>query len=186
MARSKVVYKITYPNGKIYVGMDLTGTLQHPVRQLQGRLEHRFDDRGPDETQTGGRLLVGAIGLAIIVVGVVLVVRGIKASFTHHLQPQATSSQSGNVIVRLGQAGYVAKGVSLGIVGGLFVLAAWTCDPQKAGGLDTALQTLLDQPLGPYVPAHARRARHRRFRRVLLRLGTLPPRVGRGRPTDRG
>lgn len=23
----KVVYKITYPNGKIYVGMDLTGTL---------------------------------------------------------------------------------------------------------------------------------------------------------------
>lgn len=26
MARPKVVYKITYPNGKIYVGMDLTGT----------------------------------------------------------------------------------------------------------------------------------------------------------------
>lgn len=55
------------------------------------------------------------------------------------------------MIVRLGQAGYVAKGVSLGIVGGLSVLAAWTYDPQKAGGLDTALQTLLDQPLGPYL-----------------------------------
>ena len=27
MARRKQVYKITYPNGKIYVGMDLTGTL---------------------------------------------------------------------------------------------------------------------------------------------------------------
>ena len=26
MARRKQVYKITYPNGKIYVGMDLTGT----------------------------------------------------------------------------------------------------------------------------------------------------------------
>jgi hypothetical protein len=26
-ARRKQVYKITYPNGKIYVGMDLTGTL---------------------------------------------------------------------------------------------------------------------------------------------------------------
>ena len=25
--RPKVVYKITYPNGKIYVGKDLTGTL---------------------------------------------------------------------------------------------------------------------------------------------------------------
>jgi hypothetical protein len=27
MTRRKQVYKITYPNGKIYVGMDLTGTL---------------------------------------------------------------------------------------------------------------------------------------------------------------
>ncbi len=27
MPRTKVVYRITYPNGKIYVGMDLTGTL---------------------------------------------------------------------------------------------------------------------------------------------------------------
>jgi Bacterial Ig domain len=27
MARRKQVYKITYPNGKIYVGMDLTGAL---------------------------------------------------------------------------------------------------------------------------------------------------------------
>jgi hypothetical protein len=26
-ARPKIIYKITYPNGKIYVGMDLTGTL---------------------------------------------------------------------------------------------------------------------------------------------------------------
>jgi hypothetical protein len=27
MTRRKQVYKITYPNGKIYVGMDLTGSL---------------------------------------------------------------------------------------------------------------------------------------------------------------
>ena len=27
--RPKVVYKITYPNGKIYVGKDLTGTLTY-------------------------------------------------------------------------------------------------------------------------------------------------------------
>jgi len=27
MVRCKQVYKITYPNGKIYVGMDLTGSL---------------------------------------------------------------------------------------------------------------------------------------------------------------
>jgi hypothetical protein len=27
--RVKVIYKITYPNGKIYIGMDLTGTLTY-------------------------------------------------------------------------------------------------------------------------------------------------------------
>ncbi len=29
MGRHKVIYKITYPNGKIYVGKDLTGTLTY-------------------------------------------------------------------------------------------------------------------------------------------------------------
>ena len=29
MAITKVIYKITYPNGKIYVGKDLTGTLTY-------------------------------------------------------------------------------------------------------------------------------------------------------------
>ncbi|WP_036461590.1 hypothetical protein [Mycolicibacterium neoaurum] len=29
MCRKKQVYKITYPNGKIYVGSDLTGTLTY-------------------------------------------------------------------------------------------------------------------------------------------------------------
>ena len=29
MGRMKVIYKITYPNGKIYVGMDLTDTISY-------------------------------------------------------------------------------------------------------------------------------------------------------------
>lgn len=51
MARRKQVYKITYPNGKIYVGMDLTGTLLYmgspsAHEQIAADLElepHRFD-----------------------------------------------------------------------------------------------------------------------------------------------
>src|SRR5829696_6717669 len=29
--RAKAIYKITYPNGKVYIGMDLTGTLTYPI-----------------------------------------------------------------------------------------------------------------------------------------------------------
>jgi hypothetical protein len=51
MTRRKQVYKITYPNGKIYVGMDLTGTLLYmgspsAYKQIAADLEldeHRFD-----------------------------------------------------------------------------------------------------------------------------------------------
>jgi hypothetical protein len=51
MTRRKQVYKITYPNGKIYVGMDLTGTLLYmgspsAHEQIAADLElepHRFE-----------------------------------------------------------------------------------------------------------------------------------------------
>jgi hypothetical protein len=100
---------------------------------------------------SGGQMIVGLIGLVIVVIGIVFVVRGFKASFTHHLQPEATSGNSGKIVVRLGRAGYVAKGISLAIVGTLFLSAAWTYDPAKAGGLDAALSTLLDQPFGRWL-----------------------------------
>ena len=54
-------------------------------------------------------------------------------------------------MVRLGQVGYAAKGVALAIVGLLFVVAGVTFDPDRAGGLDTALRTLNGQPYGPYL-----------------------------------
>ena len=49
MPRRKQVYKITYPNGKVYVGMDLTGSLLYvgsPTarQQIADDLEaHRHD-----------------------------------------------------------------------------------------------------------------------------------------------
>ena len=44
--RRKQVYKITYPNGKIYVGMDLTGTVLYfgsPSAGAQIAADHQAD-----------------------------------------------------------------------------------------------------------------------------------------------
>jgi hypothetical protein len=38
--RSKVIYKITWPNGKIYVGKDLTGTVSY-----FGSVDHRLIEK---------------------------------------------------------------------------------------------------------------------------------------------
>jgi hypothetical protein len=96
----------------------------------------------------GGRVLVGVIGLAILGVGVWHVVKGWKKKFLEDLAG-GTAGSVGTAVVRLGQFGYVAKGVALGVVGILFLVAAWRADPSRASGLDGSLRTLRDQPFGP-------------------------------------
>jgi len=94
-----------------------------------------------------GRILVGAVGLAIVGVGIYHVYKGWKKKFLEDLQ-RLPSGTAGPWVRRLGVLGYVAKGVALGIVGVLFVTAAVTADPSKSTGLDGALHTLRDQPAG--------------------------------------
>ncbi|WP_270889580.1 DUF1206 domain-containing protein [Pedococcus sp. 5OH_020] len=91
----------------------------------------------------GGRLLVVAIGLAVLGVGVYYVYKGVTKKFFEELQKHPGASA-----VRAGQVGYSAKGVALGIVGVLFVAAGLQRRAQEASGLDGALKSLRDQPFG--------------------------------------
>jgi hypothetical protein len=52
---------------------------------------------------------------------------------------------------RLGQVGYVAKGVAFTIVGLLLLDAALTHNPAKSRGLDAALRALAHQPFGVFL-----------------------------------
>ncbi len=97
-------------------------------------------------SQSFGRVLVIVIGIVVIVIGGRLVYRGICKKFTEELDGGVSAG-----VLRLGQIGYIAKGVVLGIVGVLFIVAAITFDPKKAGGMDAALRTLREQPFGPYL-----------------------------------
>jgi hypothetical protein len=92
---------------------------------------------------SGGRTLVVLIGLVVLGVGVYHVVKGVTKGFLKDLV-----EHPGRLIVRLAMIGYVAKGVALGIVGLLFVVAGLRGTPSRATGLDGALKTLRDQPLG--------------------------------------
>ena len=90
-----------------------------------------------------GRILVVAIGIGIIAIGARNVWRGATKKFTDDLEggvDQAT--------IRLGMVGFIAKGIALGVVGVLFALAGITHDPNKAGGTDQALRSLLQLPFG--------------------------------------
>jgi hypothetical protein len=98
-----------------------------------------------------GRLLVGLAGLAILALGVGMIVYGAKHKFERKLMITRMSHQTRVTARRLGQAGYVAKGVAFGIVGLLLLDAAVSQNPAKSRGLDAALHTLVGQPYGPFL-----------------------------------
>jgi len=91
-----------------------------------------------------GRVLIIAIGVGIVAVGVHQLYRAVTKKFTEDLVFGVSDTT-----ILLGRIGYAAKGIAFVIVGILFAWAAIDYDPQKAGGLDTALRTVKDQPFGP-------------------------------------
>ncbi|MDQ2755756.1 MAG: DUF1206 domain-containing protein [Actinomycetota bacterium] len=93
--------------------------------------------------QPMGRLLVAAVGLVVVGVGVFHVVKGWRKTFLADLE-----SHPGELAEAFGRYGYVAKGVALGLVGVLFVVAAARSQPDQAKGLDGALHTVLQAPYG--------------------------------------
>ena len=95
-------------------------------------------------------MIVVVAGLIIIAVGVAHVVKGVKKSFAEEIDASTMSPGAREGVARLGQVGYVAKGVALGLVGGLLSYATLTFDRQKQG-LDGAMQTILAQPFGRFL-----------------------------------
>ena len=90
-----------------------------------------------------GRILVAGVGVAVIAVGISQIVKGVKQNFTEDLDTGAGSAFAGSA------PSAIAPRVSRwAIIGALFIWAAVSYDPEKAGGMDAALSTLRDQPFG--------------------------------------
>jgi hypothetical protein len=102
-------------------------------------------------SHTGGRWLIGLIGLVILGIGIGLIVYALKKEFEKRLKMQQMPAAVRKSTRRLGMAGYSAKGVAYGITGVLVVIAAVKYDPSKARGLDAALKTLTGHSYGPWL-----------------------------------
>lgn len=96
----------------------------------------------------GGRWLVALAGIALAALGAGLMWYGFVKRFEKHLLMGQMGPRARKAAQRLGLVGYVAKGAAYGIAGVLFATAAITYDPEKARGLDAALQTLREQAYG--------------------------------------
>jgi hypothetical protein len=100
----------------------------------------------------GGQFLVGAVGLAILVVAGVKAKHGWEKKFLEEMDTPS-DQHARQVVERLGQVGSIAKAVALGLIGALVVVAAVQFDPSKANGLDPALKALASEPYGMFLLA---------------------------------
>jgi hypothetical protein len=95
----------------------------------------------------GGPIVLGLVGLGIATGGVSFIVMGVLRSF--HKRMAIPDGALGRTVTAAGIVGFVAKGIALVIVGVLLLIAAVRDDAKTAGGLDGAVDALLDLALGP-------------------------------------
>ncbi|HUB42586.1 MAG TPA: DUF1206 domain-containing protein [Streptosporangiaceae bacterium] len=97
----------------------------------------------------GGRWLVGIAGLVIVIIGLVLGMEGIRRKFMKYLRTAQISPRTRRLIRLLGVVGTVARGVVIALVGIGVIDAAVSHNPATSGGIDKALLTLRNGPVGP-------------------------------------
>lgn len=91
---------------------------------------------------TGGRWLIGIVGLVIIGVGLYLAYEGLSRKFEKNLLAAP------RWVVMLGVVGSTARGIVIALAGVLTLVAAVNYDPKKSSGVDGALRTVRDAPAG--------------------------------------
>lgn len=94
----------------------------------------------------GGVFAIVLVGVGVAIAGVVFVVMGVRRSFRSKMT--IPDGAVGRVVEGLGVAGFIAKGVALGSLGGVLVVAAVRSRADEAGSLDAAIRALLDLSFG--------------------------------------
>ena len=100
---------------------------------------------------SGGRWLVGIVGLIVVIAGLMLVVQGLRRKFMKLMDTSRMSRRTHRVVEWLGVIGTAARGLVFALAGVLVIDAAVTYSPSKAGGIDKALLSLRNQPFGDFL-----------------------------------
>jgi len=98
-----------------------------------------------------GRVLVVCAGIAVVSLGIRELYQAYKTRFLKYLKLDEMGEGVKTWTERWGRLGITARGIVFGLVGTFLVRAALEHDPQEARGLGGALQTLAQQPLGPWL-----------------------------------
>jgi hypothetical protein len=96
-----------------------------------------------------GRVLVGVVGAAVIVVGMRLAWRALSGKRELPLRPMGRTARQR--VDTLANFGLTSRAVIVAAAGILVVQAALAFDPNKAKGLDGTLKSFAHTPVGPWL-----------------------------------
>lgn len=98
-----------------------------------------------------GQWVVGAVGAVVVVVGIAELVRHTwRCTFMERIN-RTRDGDTRRLVRRAGRLGYAALGIVTMITGAFFVVAAVRHDPEASQDTAGSLQTLADQPWGPWL-----------------------------------
>jgi hypothetical protein len=114
------------------------------------------DDAARDWTarlleQPLGPWLVAAVGVCLLGSAGFQIVRAVTTKFRDRLDSSSMSEREQTVAIWAGRGGYAARGVTFAVMGLFLILAAFRQEPGEAKGLAGALNTLAEQPYGPFL-----------------------------------
>lgn len=101
--------------------------------------------------QPWGRWLVVLAGLGVIAFGLYRLYQAYTTEFQRELDLDDMDATERKWTIRLGRFGLAAQGLVFLIMGSFLVQAGVQHDPSEARGLGGALQTLAQQPFGPWL-----------------------------------
>jgi len=97
-----------------------------------------------------GQILVAIVAVGLFVAAAQQAKRAWDGEFVDDLRHDTPVP---GYVCTVGRIGYSARAIVFLIVGGFFVIAAWTARASEAGGISDALGTLQDQPGGKWLLA---------------------------------
>lgn len=92
----------------------------------------------------GGWLLVALVGFGFAGAGLAEISRGVRATYRKHLAANPFTTHWDWAL----RVGLIAQGVSITLIGSLFLYAAWTGRAGETGGVDTVFEFLDEQTFG--------------------------------------
>jgi hypothetical protein len=99
----------------------------------------------------GGRVVVVAVGLGLLVGGAYIAYQAWRKRFLRQLDLTGASAATRRTVTRLGQAGGIARGAVFAAAGVFLTVAGVKAQPNQAKGADATLRAFAATPLGPWL-----------------------------------